>query len=100
MPSSMYLGIPLSVFRRIDDVESDQPIPKGPFPEPESYDKLSCTPLPFLPGLVTTGTSKLAVPVAGLTENFSPMPRIDPPALGRETDGKENGELPMGGVLL
>lgn len=31
------------------------------------------------------------VPVAGLTENFSPIPRMAPPPLGTEMEGGVNG---------
>jgi hypothetical protein len=37
------------------------------------------------------GTLREPVPVAGLTENFSSIPLIAPPPLGREMAGAENG---------
>src|SRR5215211_1898003 len=43
--------------------------------------------MPGRPGLVASGTLSDPVPVAGLTPNFSPMPRIAPPPLGKETLG-------------
>jgi len=50
---------------------------------------LSCGPNPLLPGLAAIGMFKAPDPVAGLAENFSPMPRIAPPPLGRLMDGRE-----------
>jgi hypothetical protein len=38
------------------------------------------------------GTVIEPVPVTGLAANFSPMPRIAPPPLGKEIDGAENCE--------
>jgi hypothetical protein len=35
------------------------------------------------------GIEREPVPVAGEVENLSPMPRIEPPPLGREMDGME-----------
>src|SRR6266567_5578149 len=52
---------------------------------------LSDGPKPARPGLVATGTVRLAVPVAALTENFSPMSRMAPPPLGSDTDGGAGG---------
>ena len=42
---------------------------------------------PVRPGLSGSGTEKLPLPVAGLTENFSPMPRMAPPPVGSGTCG-------------
>src|SRR5690606_29902409 len=39
------------------------------------------------PGLVKTGMEKAPVPVTGFEENFSPIPRMAPPPLGREIEG-------------
>lgn len=39
-------------------------------------------------GLIAIGMESEAVPVAGLTLNFSPMPPIEPPPLGRVIEGK------------
>src|SRR5690349_14776734 len=64
-----------------------QPKPKGPFPAPESYERLSWGPKPARPGPVAMGTLNEPVPVAGLAANFSPMPRIAPPPLGRDNEG-------------
>jgi hypothetical protein len=50
--------------------------------------------MPPLPGLVEIGIDTAAVPVAGFTSNFSPMPPIDPPPFGREMDGAESGKDP------
>src|SRR5712664_871348 len=50
---------------------------------------LSCGPNPVRPGLAAIGMSKAPDPVAGLAENFSPMPRIAPPLLGKLMDGRE-----------
>lgn len=52
-------------------------------PEPESYMRLSCGPNPDLPGLMARETVIAPVPVTGLAEYFSTMPRIAPPPLGR-----------------
>ena len=46
----------MSVLRRILGSDNDHPKPKGPFPEPESYDKESCGPKPERPGLTASGT--------------------------------------------
>jgi hypothetical protein len=35
--------------------------------------------------------------VAAFTENFSPIPRIAPPPLGRETDGTDACVVPASG---
>ena len=43
------------------------------------------------PGVDTSGTDKEHVPVDGLTENFSLMPRIAPPPLGTDTEGSGAG---------
>src|SRR5580693_4821154 len=64
-----------------------QPKPKGPLPLPESYARLNAGPKPERPGLMATGTVSEPVPVAGLTANFSPMPRMAPPAFGRDREG-------------
>src|SRR5438094_4088381 len=63
------------------------PKPKGPLPEPESYDSESWGPKPDRPGLVAIGTVIDPVPVTGLAANFSPIPRIAPPPLGNEIVG-------------
>src|SRR5512138_2310774 len=41
-------------------------------------------------------TDMVPVPVTGLTENFSPMPRIAPPPLGSEIDGTDRLPSPPG----
>ncbi len=61
--------------------------PKGPLPAPESYERLSSGPKPERPGLTAMGTVSEPVPVAGFTAKFSPMPRMAPPALGRDREG-------------
>ena len=68
-------------------IERLHPRPNGPLPDPESYESESCGPNPERPGLAGSGTDNDAVPVAGLTANFSPMPRIAPPPLGIEIEG-------------
>ncbi len=65
-----------------------QPKPNGPLPAPESYERPSSGPKPERPGLTAIGTVSEPVPVAGLTANFSPMPRMAPPALGRDREGR------------
>jgi hypothetical protein len=67
----------------MDGIERLQPKPNGLLPEPESYVRLSCGPNPDLPGLEAIGTVIAPVPVTGLAANFSPIPRIAPPPLGR-----------------
>src|SRR6266700_4732542 len=57
---------------------------------------LSDGPKPPRPGLVASGMTRLAVPVAALTENFSPMSRMAPPPLGSDTDGGAGGPPPAG----
>src|SRR3990170_316369 len=85
--ASLYSGKPLSVLRVTWGRLSDQPNPKGPLPEPESYASESWGPNPERPGLAATGTDMEPVPVTGLAANFSPMPRMAPPPLGREITG-------------
>lgn len=63
------------------------PNPKGPLPDPESYESESCGPKPERPDEVKIGTLRDPVPVTGFAENFSPMPRIAPPPLGNDIDG-------------
>jgi hypothetical protein len=77
----------LSVLRAIAGTGRLQPMPNGPLPEPELYDSDSCGPKPERPGLSGMGTVIIPVPVAGLTLNFSPMPRMAPPPLGWEMVG-------------
>jgi hypothetical protein len=43
---------------------------------------------------VAIGTDIDPVPVAEFTPNFSPIPRMAPPPVGREIDGTENAPLP------
>src|SRR5438477_11463497 len=75
--------------------ERAHPKPKGPFPAPESYESESCGPKPERPGLVAMGTIMEPVPVTGLAANFSPMPRIAPPPLGRDIEGGELSAFPV-----
>ena len=71
----------------MDGSDRLQPNPKGPLPEPESYESESCGPKPERPGDVNIGTLSDPVPVTGFAANFSPMPRIAPPPFGREIEG-------------
>lgn len=87
--ASRYFGKPLSVLRVMEGSERFQPRPKDPLPEPESYDRDSCGPNPPRPGDVAMGTDIEPVPVTGLAANFSPIPRMAPPPLGREMVGAE-----------
>src|ERR1044071_3958951 len=89
---SWYLGSPLSVFRVIAGSDRFHPKPNGPFPPPESYDSANCGAKPDLPGETAMGTAIEPVPVTGLAANFSPMPRMAPPPLGKDIDGAENCE--------
>src|SRR5436190_7790013 len=68
-----------------------QPNPKIPLAEPESYENDNCGPNPDRPGLVAIGTVIEPVPVTGLAANFSPMPRMAPPPLGRVRFGTTDG---------
>src|SRR6266480_7027838 len=74
----------------MEGMERAQPKPKGPLPEPESYESESCGPKLDRPGLVAIGTVMEPVPVTGLAANFSPMPRIAPPPLGKEIVGSKS----------
>jgi hypothetical protein len=84
---SWYLGRPLAVFLVILGGERVHPKPNGPFPLPELYvnERLGCK--PPLVGLQKIGKDNDAVPVAGLTSNFSPIPPIEPPPWGSEIEG-------------
>jgi len=73
--------------RVIDGSDRLQPKANGPLPEPASYDSDRSGPKPDRPTLVTIGTDIEPVPLTGLAENFSPMPRIAPPPFGNETVG-------------
>lgn len=53
----------------------------------ESSVSASCGPKRLRPGEVAIGTNIEAVPVTGLTESFSPIPRIAPPPFGSESVG-------------
>jgi len=55
----------------------------------------SCGPNPERPGLVAIGTVIEPVPVTGFAANFSPMPRIASPPLGREMEGAEIWKLSL-----
>jgi hypothetical protein len=85
--ASSYVGSPLSVFRVMAGMPSVHPRPNGPLPFPESYDSVSWGPKPARPGDVQTGTVSEPVPVTGLVETFSPIPRTAPPPLGSDTTG-------------
>ena len=89
---SWYRGMPLSVRRVIEGCGWLHPIPNTPLPLPESYATVSCGPNPERPGLVGMGTLSEPVPVTGLAVNFSSMPRMAPPPLGRLICGATNGE--------
>src|ERR1044072_4628325 len=90
---SSYCGNPLSVLRVIAGEEICQPNPNGPLPAPESYASDSCGPNLERPGLVAIGTVMEPVPVTGLAANFSPMPRMAPPPLGKLITG--SGPAPL-----
>ncbi|EYF00195.1 Hypothetical protein CAP_1089 [Chondromyces apiculatus DSM 436] len=42
------------------------------------------------------GTDSAPAPVAGLTVNFSPMPRMAPPPFGRDGEGGATGAIARG----
>src|SRR5256885_11977228 len=73
--------------------ESRQPIPYGPFPPPESYERVKLGWNAERPGLTHRGAAKEAVPVAGFADSFSPIPRIAPPALGRVICGASTADF-------
>src|ERR1700733_782731 len=89
---SSYLGSPLSVRRAMRGKSGLQPMPNGPLPLPESYRADNSGPKPERPELAAIGTLSEPVPVDGLAENFSSMPRIAPPPLGKPICGGVNGE--------
>jgi hypothetical protein len=68
---------------RSDGIDRCHPSPNGPFPGPELYERDSLGKKSERPGDENMGTVGEPVPVTGLTENFSPMPRIAPPPFGR-----------------
>ena len=74
--SSLIAGQPLVGFTRDRRRPMLQPKPNGPFPDPESYEQPECGgENPERPGLSGSGMEIPLVPVAALTENFSPIPR-------------------------
>src|ERR1700722_4707247 len=77
----------------MDGRDTLHPKPKGPLPAPELYDKLNDGVKPERPGLSGRGTESDPVPVAELTANFSPIPRIAPPPFGRLTWGDWSAPL-------
>lgn len=85
--SSSYRGRPFSVLRVIAGIERLHPSPNGPLPEPESYERESRGPKPDRPGNTKIGTLIVPLPVTGFALNFSPIPRIAPPPLGKLTCG-------------
>ena len=80
--------MPFDVFLDIAGRGKFHPSPKGPLPAPESYWSDSLGPNPSRPALVGMGTAIDAVPFAAFTLNFSPMPPIEDPPVGKEMDGK------------
>src|SRR5215211_2027808 len=77
-----------------------QPKPYGPFPAPESYERVRAGVKPALPGLRGRGIVIEPVPVAGFAANFSPIPLIAPPPLGSDIAGKEAPLLSTGASCL
>ena len=77
----------MSVLRVIAGSDRFQPMPNGPLPAPESYDRESWGPNPERPGDVAIGTLREPVPVTGFAANFSPMPRTAPPPFGKDNCG-------------
>ena len=73
--------------------ERPQPNPKNPLRAPESYESESCGLNPDRPGLVAMGTLIKPVPVTGFAANFSPMPMIAPPSLGRVMAGEAEKDM-------
>lgn len=70
-------------------VERPHPNPNGPFPLPESYERERFGAKSARLGLVAIVKDTNAVPVEGLTSNFSPIPLMEPPPFGREIEGIE-----------
>jgi hypothetical protein len=81
-------------------VERLHPNPNGPFPLPESYERERFGEKSARLGLVAIVKDTDAVPVEGLTSNFSPIPPMDPPPFGREIEGIEGvGDDWEGGLV-
>ena len=66
---------------------SPQPIPSKLLPAPELYDTDRVGVKPLRLGERGIGMLKAAVPLLGLTWNFSSMPLMAPPPFGREIWG-------------
>ena len=73
-------------------IETDHPMPNAPLPAPESYCNDSCGLNPDRAELTAMGMLSEPVPVTALAENFSPMPRMAPPPLGRLIWGALKGD--------
>ena len=65
-------------------ISKPQPIPYNPLPLPVLYPIETAGCNPFLPGGTAIGIEKFPVPVNRFVENFSPIPVIAPPPVGRE----------------
>ena len=89
----------LLVRRETAGIERPHPSPNGPLPDPELYERDSAGWKPERPGETKTGIENVAAPVAGATENFSPIDRPAPPPLGSEIDGiKDSREFSVSGL--
>src|SRR5882757_9809071 len=86
MPS-LYCGKPLSVLREIAGMDILHPRPNSLFPDPELYDSCRDGTFSLRAGAEGRGMLRAPVPLTAFTENFSSMPLIAPPPLGRVTEG-------------
>ena len=82
----------MDVFLVILGGDKLQPSPNGPLPSPELYASVILGAMSPLDEHVGIGKDNVAVPVAGFTSKFSPMPPMDPPPFGKEIDGVDPGE--------
>ena len=85
--SSVYRGMPRSVRRRTLTRLRVQPRPTIPFPDPESYVRLSAGCRSARDGVTGRGSERDSVPLAGLTRNCSSIPATAPPPLGSVSAG-------------
>src|SRR5690606_393605 len=85
---SVYCGNSLAVFLLIDGRLRCQPRPKTPLPAPELYDKVSVGEVP-LAAEKGRGIEQVAVPFTAFTANFSSIPLMAPPPLGKSILGAD-----------
>src|SRR3972149_6306424 len=96
---------PRSVWREMNGTPRDQPMPTGPLPPLVAYESASDGLTPARPGGSAIGTVNVPVPDDSTGANDSPIPAIEPSALGSEIacgvtallpgpDGSETGTAP------